>query len=317
MATENEHKTSAFTIGWIAALSHELTAARMMLDEEYLDDPDDFNQSTIDRNTYTWGRICKHLVVIAVLPSGRYGIGAAQAAATGMLASLPNIRVGLMVGIGAGVPSAGIRLGDVVVSQPEGTHGGVVQYDAYKAKVVGTQQLEELRGFLNAPPDALLATLSRLKSTHDMGDSAIATFLEEAFEKRPQMKKKFGYPGASHNDPEQPAVRDALPELHYGTVASGEVLFKNAEERDAVLERLHKANIKALCFEMEAAGLMNSFPCLVIRGICDYADGRKNDAWQNYAAMMAAAFAKDFLKHVQKKRIEQTPTIGEAVQQSK
>jgi nucleoside phosphorylase len=316
MAIENTHMSSSFSIGWIAALPTELSAARTMLDEEYDDDPDDFSQSTVDRNTYTWGRMCNHLVVIAVLPIGRYGTGSAQAAATGMLASLPNIRVGLIVGIGAGVPTAGIRLGDIVVSQPESTHGGVVQYDAYKARVVGNEQTEELRGFLNAPPDALLTTLSRLKSTHQMGHSAVEKFMKESFEKHPKMRESFGHPGASYRDPEQPTSVDALPEVHYGTIASGNVLFKNAAEREAVLDRLTKANIKAICFEMEAAGLMNSFPCVVIRGICDYADERKNDAWQHYAAMTAAAFAKDFLKHVQKKRIEQTRTIGEAVQQS-
>jgi nucleoside phosphorylase len=46
-----------------------------------------------------------------------------------------------------------------------------------------------------------------------------------------------------------------------------------------------------LCFEMEAAGLVNHFPCLVIRGICDYADSHKNKEWQGYAAVVAAAYA--------------------------
>lgn len=35
-----------------------------------------------------------------------------------------------------------------------------------------------------------------------------------------------------------------------------------------------------VCFEMEAAGLINDLPCLVIRGICDYADSHKNKEWQ-------------------------------------
>jgi hypothetical protein len=33
--------------------------------------------------------------------------------------------------------------------------------------------------------------------------------------------------------------------------------------------------LDVLCFDMEAAGLMDSFPCLVVRGICDYADSQK------------------------------------------
>ncbi|KAK6347227.1 hypothetical protein TWF696_007300 [Orbilia brochopaga] len=50
-----------------------------------------------------------------------------------------------------------------------------------------------------------------------------------------------------------------------------------------------------LCFEMEAAGLMDELPCLVIRGICDYSDSHKNKIWQSYAALVAAAYAKDLL----------------------
>ena len=53
-----------------------------------------------------------------------------------------------------------------------------------------------------------------------------------------------------------------------------------------------------LCFETEAAGLMNHFPCLAIRGICDYSDSHKNKVWQGYAAMTAAAFAKDLLAQI-------------------
>lgn len=46
---------------------------------------------------------------------------------------------------------------------------------------------------------------------------------------------------------------------------------------------------------MEAAGLMNNFPCFVIRGICDYADSHKNKRWQAYAAVTAAVYAKEIL----------------------
>jgi len=40
---------------------------------------------------------------------------------------------------------------------------------------------------------------------------------------------------------------------------------------------------------------MDSFPCLVIRGICAYADSHKNWVWQPYAAATAAAYAKELL----------------------
>ena len=59
------------------------------------------------------------------------------------------------------------------------------------------------------------------------------------------------------------------------------------------------ADIGALCFEMEAAGLMLDFPCVVIRGICDYSDSHKNKQWQPYAAGVAAAYSKELLKVIQ------------------
>jgi nucleoside phosphorylase len=68
--------------------------------------------------------------------------------------------------------------------------------------------------------------------------------------------------------------------------------------KDALVRDRLGQQFGALCVEMEAAGLMNHFPCLVIRGICDYADTHKNDAWHPYAAMTAAAYAKEVLYYV-------------------
>lgn len=65
-----------------------------------------------------------------------------------------------------------------------------------------------------------------------------------------------------------------------------------------------------LCYEMEAAGLMNNFPCLVIRGISDYSDAHKNDGWQRYAAAVAAAYAKDLLGHLASAKVAQTETLN-------
>lgn len=67
---------------------------------------------------------------------------------------------------------------------------------------------------------------------------------------------------------------------------------------DATLRDRLREDDGALCVEMEAAGLMNDFPCAVIRGICDYADSHKNDTWQSYAAMTAAAYAKELLAEI-------------------
>jgi nucleoside phosphorylase len=84
--------------------------------------------------------------------------------------------------------------------------------------------------------------------------------------------------------------------VHYGLIASGNQVVKNGILRDMLNQDLGG---QVLCFEMEAAGLMNNFPCLVIRGICDYSDAHKNNVWQEHAAAVAGAFAKELLYHVQ------------------
>jgi nucleoside phosphorylase len=80
------------------------------------------------------------------------------------------------------------------------------------------------------------------------------------------------------------------PLLHYGNIASGNEVMRDGRMRDRIAQQEG-----VICFEIEAAGLMDSFPCIVIRGICDYADSHKNKRWQLYAAATAAAYARELL----------------------
>ncbi|KAI9764071.1 MAG: hypothetical protein M1840_008875 [Geoglossum simile] len=97
--------------------------------------------------------------------------------------------------------------------------------------------------------------------------------------------------------------------VHYGTIASGNQVMRDGVVRDKVSLALGGV----LCFEMEAAGLMNSFPCLVIRGICDYADSHKNKRWQTYAAGTAAACAKEVLLLIPATTLVMEPTADEVM----
>ncbi len=98
--------------------------------------------------------------------------------------------------------------------------------------------------------------------------------------------------------------------VHYGTIASGNQVMRDAAERDRVSAELGGV----LCFEMEAAGLMNSFPCLVVRGICDYADSHKNKKWQVVAAGTAAACGKEVLSVIPLTEVTKVPTVDETIQ---
>ncbi|KAJ4194607.1 hypothetical protein NW759_016492 [Fusarium solani] len=291
--TELTH--SDFTVGWLCALPKEQTAATAMLDQIHpeLPKPQD------DPNTYTLGSIGKHNIAIACLPKGKIGNIAAAAFATQMVRTFPSIRVGLMVGIGGGIPPK-VRLGDVVVSTPIGQYPGVVQWDSGK-----TEKGSEFKrtGALNNPPSALLTALTKLETNHEMAGSKIPEYLEELKQKWPRLVPKY-IRSASLKDPMlTPNTSDRSPGdvcVHYGLIASGNQVIKDAEFRDRLNECLGG---DVMCVEMEAAGLMD-FPCIVIRGICDYADSHKNKDWQEHAAAVAAAFAKELLQYVQPSDVE-------------
>nr|XP_036584474.1 Kinesin light chain 5 [Colletotrichum truncatum]KAF6793992.1 Kinesin light chain 5 [Colletotrichum truncatum] len=313
----------AYTVGWICAVTPESVAARVFLDDEH-EPPRQVAQN--DNNSYILGRIGSHNVVVATLPDGEYGTTTAAAVARDMLHSFPNVRIGLMVGIGGGAPSRkhDIRLGDVVVSSPSGGKGGVFQYDF--GKTIQNLSFQET-GFLNQPPMVLRTALAALRSLYEMKGHQLANNIDEALQKI-KKRKKYTRPGLAsdrlyRSDIVHPSDSsddcdvmcgddttsliarpkrdedDDDPAIHYGLIASGNQLMKDARIRDKL-----SAERDVLCFEMEAAGLLNHFPCLVVRGICDYADSHKNKEWQGFAAMMAAAYAKDLLLQIASNSVE-------------
>lgn len=299
-----------FQIGWICALHIELSAAILMLDEEF---PDEFERDHNDTNTYCFGKIHNHYVVIACLPSERYGTNSAAIVATNMMRSFSSsLRIGLLVGVGAGAwsPDNDIRLGDIVVGSSQSSPGAVVQYDYKKDLADGRPQLI---GKLNNPPTSLATALGALRARHAILQQKYPTYLQDVVNMKipgflrpapesdrlfqadyihPQNQPKCDY-CSSDKEHKRQEREEAAPQVFYGTVASGNTVIKDAVTRDRIQEAT-----KALCFEMEAAGLMNDFPCLVIRGICDYADSHKNKAWQPYAALAAAAYAKDLMSYI-------------------
>lgn len=143
-------KHTDYTIAWICALPVEAAAARVMLDKIHNALP----QPSTDPNAYVLGELNGHFIVIACLPIGVYGTVSAATAVSHMRSTFARINVGIMVGIGGGVPGTNndIRLGDVVVSKPVGKYSGVIQYDF--GKVVQGGHFEPT-GSLNKPPQIL------------------------------------------------------------------------------------------------------------------------------------------------------------------
>jgi nucleoside phosphorylase len=295
-----------YTVAWICALPAELTAAICVLDEEH----PALSQNPQDRNSYTLGRIGGHNVVLVCLPAGQLGTNSAATVATQLRYSFPDVRFGLMVGIGGGAPSErhDIRLGDVVVSIPGKSSTGVIQYDFGRTVAEGRFICDSI---LNAPPQILLSAVNTVRARHNIGDRHMDSILSQG--KGLSLGPKYAYQGSENDmlfqadydhvgvdeaciDCEmsllvpRPVRESTMPTIHYGTIASGNQIMRHGKTRESCRKELD-----ILCFEMEAAGLMNSFSCLVVRGICDYADSHKNKGWQEYAAITAAAYAKELL----------------------
>ncbi|KNG79981.1 kinesin light chain 1 and, partial [Aspergillus nomiae NRRL 13137] len=298
-----------YTVAWICALPLEMAAAKAMLDEVHPPLP----QPDTDHNVYTLGRVSSHNVVVACLPGGVYGTISATAVASHMVSTFRSIQFGLMVGIGGGVPSqsADIRLGDIVISKPTATSSGVIQYDY--GKTLRDGRFQHI-GSLNKPPSVLLKAMSQLESDYMTGKRPVSEILIDIQHNCEEMRENFSRPKDdwlfrptyNHKDGEHNCSACDLTQLvnrperitddpyfHYGLIASGDQVIKDAKTRDSIAQ-----DLDILCFEMEAAGLMDELPSLAIRGICDYCDSHKNKQWQGYAALAAAAYAKALLSVV-------------------
>ncbi|KAH8696360.1 putative ankyrin repeat-containing protein [Talaromyces proteolyticus] len=206
-----------------------------------------------------------------------------------------------------------IRLGDVVVSLHSKSTEAVVQYDFGKSEQ--EKRFVHTGGKLNKPPNIVLNAVSRLQADHARGRYKIPEMLSAMLSDNPTMMK-FQHQGFEKDRLFKPEVvheegkksckacygvndgnvvrrkdrSEKVPRIYYGTIGSADQVMRDAILRD---QWASKENI--ICFEMEAAGLMDSFPCIVIRGICDYADSHKNKIWQPYAAATAASYAKELL----------------------
>ncbi|KAK2022493.1 hypothetical protein LX32DRAFT_677191 [Colletotrichum zoysiae] len=292
-----------------------------MLDEEHEALP----QSAADHNVYSLGSINGHNVVIAGLHQP--GNCPAAMVVAQMRMTFPHLRFGLLVGIGGGVPvqtdSGMIRLGHVVVSKPAGEHSGAVQYDHGKASDGQFQRTGAL-----APPPAVLLNAAQALAVRRarMADDPVQLNVRRINTSLRHLRR-FRFPGVGNDHLYPPGYShllsgtacdrscdlsqrihraedddDTFVVVHRGTIASGELVVKTAALRDTLAQQ-HGL----LCFEMEAAGALSDFPCMVIRGISDYCDSHKNDQWHGYAAAVAAAYARQLFFHMPIDEVQREP----------
>ncbi len=90
---------------------------------------------------------------------------------------------------------------------------------------------------------------------------------------------------------EEDSLKAQEPAIYIGSVASGDTVMKSGEDRDRIAKEEG-----ILAFEMEGAGVWDEIPCIVIKGVCDYADSHKRKKWQDFAAATAASATKALLE---------------------
>ncbi|PWY90333.1 purine and uridine phosphorylase [Aspergillus sclerotioniger CBS 115572] len=295
-----------YTIGYICPTFTDFTAAQISLDEEHglLKSP-----SHDDHNAYTIGRIGKHNVALTFVTGSR--TPSTTTVATAMRITFPNLRIIFLVGAASGVPSPqhDIRLGDVVVGVDGENQTAVQIYYVW---------LPKGGAFLNQGPrfidqlSSLREALDRLRRRHDM--RSLEKVVTEMVEKNvgPDAKERFMRP-PSHTDrlyrsdichvgtdcigcdPSGLIVRHNRPNsaVHYVVIGSGDYRIQHAVDRDCIVR-----GTDVLCLDNEAVGLVDAFPCLVVRGISNYADVHASDRWEMYAALMAAAYMRGLLEEI-------------------
>ncbi|EWG48680.1 hypothetical protein FVEG_08374 [Fusarium verticillioides 7600] len=325
-STQPPKDRKSFRVGIICALSREADAMSLLFDEFWDEDGDPYGRVDSDTNFYITGRIGKHNVVMTIL-SGM-GTCSTAIASVNLRASYTGLQLVLLVGICGGLPRIGDKdafLGDVIVSKQ------IVGYDNIFDDGNGkpNPDIQPLLAVLDT--EFMEKRLKKAAATHlkELQQEA-RDKMRRAEYHYPGAKKDAIYPPEylhKHRDfcrtcsedpdlwcrtafrsscaevgcePDKliprertedlPEGADFAPEIFIGRLGSGNTVMKSGLDRDLIA-----AKYNVIAFEMEGAGIGEEVSCIVIKGICDYADSHKNKTWQDFASATAASVAKAIL----------------------
>jgi nucleoside phosphorylase len=247
-------------------------------------------------------------VLFALLPA--MGISSATAVTTHARRSFPSIEQVLMVGIAGGCPNPDrpaehVRLGDIVVSDEK----GIVEYGHVKL----TQEGREFRSAAQRPSAKMLHAFKHLMMHQYFAKRPWEQHLARALP-RADVPAKFARPTADKDilhayggtrrrgrhriimHPCDPDRRPDQPKVHGGAIGTADILLKEPRLRDELRDKFGVRAVEMEGSGIQAAGWIAGLDVFVVRGICDYCDASKNDEWQHYAALVAAAFARALME---------------------
>jgi nucleoside phosphorylase/HEAT repeat protein len=310
VSTETVNETTALTehhvkptVGIITALPHEYAAVKVLLESQR---PIVVSGRGAGRQ-YLYGELSapngRHRIVLALLPD--VGNNHASARAALLTNHFPSINLIIMAGIAGGIPhperpAEHVRLGDIVVSNRD----GVVQYDFGKEEL-GEADIEFTPRHPPRPPSATMVETARLLQAGEFEgkrpwDRYIDRSLKSLSAARPAAETDLLFSSADPTKeithPNDPKRLKELPRVFLGPIASSNSLLKNPLRRDRLRDRF---GVKAV--EMEGSGIADAaweleIQYVIVRGICDYCDGKKGDDWQPYAAVAAAGYTRALLE---------------------
>ena len=296
-----DNEVSSPTIGIITALPKEFASVKAVLENpEQVKIPGEGAG-----RRYFLGDIPStdgnnHSVVISL---GGMGNNKATIKANLLLEHFPSIKSIIMVGIAGGVPHPDkaehhVRLGDIIISNEK----GVIQYDFTKENTGFIEHRHSPR----SPSASLLEACGYLQAEEIEGKRPWLKLIDELCTKlnvnRPSEETDILLSSTNLNEeivhPHDSKRFNGQPKVLYGPIGSANVLLKNPLKRDELRD---KFGVKAV--EMEGSGIADAtwnheVGYLVIRGICDYCDSNKGDEWQDYAAIVAAAYTRALIESI-------------------
>jgi len=292
---------SEVTIGIVAALWIEGLAMKSLIGDVIALPP-----IPADPNHYHIGRLAssqpdqQHSIVLTTMP--RDSTRNAAAICTNLIRSFPKVRCVIMMGIAGGVPAYAapdrhVRLGDIVVATEgvvDWSHVRRVNGRATPRRHVEGLSGEMARAALELRADEFQkrprwAPLLDLTATRDLSQFA-----------RPKGPNadvlRIRGERARHPDRRLTHHPAGLPKVHYGAIATGDVLLRDEVKRDEL-----GTDYGVLAVEMEASGIaagtgMLNKQWFMVRGIADYCDdATKSDLWHPYSSLAAAAYVRALL----------------------
>jgi nucleoside phosphorylase/CheY-like chemotaxis protein len=298
---ESTNEKTTPTIGIITALEKEYAAVEVLLENS----KEIYVPGQGAGRRYMSGEIPvandgRHAVLLALA-----GMGTSPAAARTirLLDHFQTVKSIFMVGIAGGIPypeesDEHVRLGDVVVSNQM----GVIQYDLVKE----TKDAIIYRPLPRPPSPILLEAVMLLKAAERKGERPWLKYIDQAAHRlkvtRPLEKTDFlgspDNPAERIPHPKDPQRQKGQPRIFIGAIASSNTLLQDPIKRDQL-----RVMFQVRAVEMEGAGIADAtwsqeVGYLVVRGICDYCDSNKGDAWQEYAAVVAAAYTRALIESI-------------------